>query len=82
MSFKAQKPKVELKDGNLLVTASAGVDSDNDGEFSAGVNVQVFVDSKEAVAEIIKSGVPEWLKNLIGAKEAEVQAAQAEQAQV
>ncbi len=65
------KPELKYENGKLIAKASAGVDSDKDGQLAAGVEVVLFVDAQEAVAEIIKQEIPEWLKALIAKKEAE-----------
>lgn len=66
------KPELKYEDGKLIASAAVGVDSDKDGQLAAGVEVKMFLDAKEAVAEIIKQEIPEWLKNLISKKEQEV----------
>ena len=62
------KPQITYENGKLVAKASVGVDTDKDGINAVAASVTVEIDAKEAVTEIIKNEVPEWLKNLIAAK--------------
>lgn len=64
------KPELKYEGGKLIASASVGVDSDKDGQQSAGVEVKMFIDAQEAVAEIIKQEVPAWLKDLVAKAQA------------
>ena len=59
------KPQLKYENGKLLAMAEVGVDTDKDGQSAVGAKVEIYVDAKEAVAEIIKSGVPQWLKDML-----------------
>ena len=59
------KPQLKYENGKLLAMADVGVDTDKDGQNAVGAKVEIYVDAKEAVAEIIKSGVPQWLKDML-----------------
>lgn len=59
------KPELKYENGKLLAKAEVGVDTDKDGQNSVGAKVEIYIDAKEAVAEIIKSGVPEWMKDML-----------------
>lgn len=62
------KPQLKYEEGKLKASFSAGLDMDKDGQSSVGAEINVFIDAKEAVAEIVKDGAPDWLKDLLGAK--------------
>ena len=62
------KPEIKYEDGKLIAKMEVGVDKNEDGQMSAGAEVKMYIDAKEAVEEIISQGVPEWLKNLIDQK--------------
>ncbi len=66
------KPSVEMKDGKLVATAQTQVDSDGDGKAALSAKVEIEIDPIEAVNEIVKNEVPQWLKDLIASKEAKV----------
>lgn len=66
-----EKPKLKYENGKLIANASVGVDGDKDGINSVSLKAELEINAMEAVNEIIKDGVPEWLKNLLGQKEAE-----------
>jgi ubiquinone biosynthesis protein Coq4 len=59
------KPELKFENGLLVAKAVTGVDTDKDGEMAIKAEVVITIDAKEAVAEIVKSGVPQWLKDLI-----------------
>jgi hypothetical protein len=62
------KPEMKYEDGKLVVDASAQVDADKDGKPSVSASVKIEIDAMEAVSEIIKKEVPEWLKGLLAGK--------------
>lgn len=59
------KPELKYENGKLIAKGSVGIDTDKDGEFSVGLSAEMFIDAKEAVAEIIKAGIPQWMKDLL-----------------
>ncbi len=59
------KPELKYEEGKLLAKVDVGVDTDKDGQNAVGAEVKIYIDAKEAVAEIIKSGAPQWLKDMI-----------------
>lgn len=59
------KPELKYENGKLIAKASVGIDTDKDGEMSAGMSAEMFIDAKEAVAEIVKQGIPQWMKDLL-----------------
>lgn len=59
------KPELKYENGKLVAKASVGVDTDKDGQMSVGAEVTLFVDAQEAVAEILKQGIPQWMKDLL-----------------
>lgn len=59
------KPEIKYENGMLVAKAQVGVDTDRDGIMSAGAKVELFIDAKEAVNEIIKQEIPQWLKDLL-----------------
>jgi len=63
------KPELKYENGKLVAKAAVGVDTDKDGQNAIGAEVVVYVDAKEAVAEIIKSGAPDWLKAMLPAEQ-------------
>jgi hypothetical protein len=68
-SVEMQKPEMKYEDGKLKISASAGVDSDKDGQSSVKASLQIEVDAMEAIGEIVKNEVPQWLKDLLKSKE-------------
>lgn len=62
------KPEIKYEDGKIVATASVAVDADKDGKPSVSASVVVEIDAMEAVNEIIKKEIPEWLKNLLAGK--------------
>lgn len=66
-----EKPSLKYEDGKLKAAASVGIDKDKDGIQSVSLKAELEIDAMEAVNEIIKDGVPQWLKDLLGKKEAE-----------
>jgi hypothetical protein len=64
-----EKPSLKYEDGKLKASASIGIDKDKDGVNSVSLKAELEINAMEAVNEIIKDGVPEWLKNLLGQKE-------------
>lgn len=59
------KTELKFEDGKLIAKAVVGLDKDQDGEMSVGADIVLFIDAKEAVAEIIKQEIPQWLKDLL-----------------
>lgn len=59
------KPEMKYEDGKLVVKAQAGVDTDKDGQQALSASIVVEIDAMEAVSEIVKNEVPEWLKKLV-----------------
>jgi hypothetical protein len=49
----------------LIAKAFTGVDADKDGIHSVKAEVILTIDAKEAVTEILKNEVPQWLNDLI-----------------
>ena len=66
-----EKPSLKYEDGKLKAAASVGIDVDKDGIQSVSLKAELEINAMEAVNEIIKDGVPQWLKDLLGKKEAE-----------
>jgi hypothetical protein len=62
------KPEMKYENGKLLVSASAGVDSDKDGQMAVKASISIEIDAMEAVGEMIKQDVPQWLKDLLAKK--------------
>lgn len=65
------KPEIKYEDGKIKAKASVQVDTDKDGVPSLIASVEVEINAMEAVNEIVKDKVPQWLKDLIGKKELE-----------
>lgn len=65
------KPELTYENGMLVAKAQVGVDTDKDGQMSAGAEVKMFIDAKEAFSEIIKQEIPQWMKDLLAKKSAE-----------
>lgn len=63
-----EKPKLKYEDGKLKASASVGLDTDKDGVNAVAASLVVEIDAKEAVSEIVKDKVPEWLKELLNGK--------------
>ena len=59
------KPELKYENGKLLAKTEVGIDTDKDGQNAVGAKFEMYIDGKEAVAEIIKSGVPQWLKDML-----------------
>lgn len=59
------KPELKYENGKLVAKADIGIDTDKDGQNAVGLQAMIYIDAQEAVAEILKQGVPEWLKGLI-----------------
>lgn len=59
------KPEMKMEDGVLKVFAVAGVDTDKDGQQAIGLKVELFLDAKEVVAEIVKQETPQWLRDIV-----------------
>lgn len=59
------KPELKYEEGKIKAKIAVGVDSDKDGVFSAGITSEFFIDAKEAVSEVFKSGIPDWAKKII-----------------
>ena len=59
------KPTLTYEDGKLMAQGAVGIDTDKDGEFAVGLEAKMYIDAQEAVAEIIKSGIPQWMKDLL-----------------
>lgn len=59
------KPELKYEEGKLKVKIEVGVDSDKDGILAAGLASEFFIDAKEALNEIFKSGIPDWAKKII-----------------
>ncbi len=62
------KPEIKYENGKIVAKASTMVDADKDGQAALTASVVVEIDAAEAVGEIIKNEVPEWLKKLIASK--------------
>jgi hypothetical protein len=62
---ETKKPQIKYEDGKLIVNAEVGVDTDHDGKNAVGLKAELHIDAMEAVGEIVKNEVPEWLKALI-----------------
>lgn len=62
------KPEIKYENGKIVAKASTMVDTDKDGQAAITASVVVEIDAAEAVGEIIKNEVPEWLKKLIATK--------------
>jgi len=62
------KPEIKYENGMLVASIKVGVDTDKDGINAIGADVTVYIDPKEAVTEIIKTEVPQWLKDLLAKK--------------
>ena len=63
-----EKPKLKYENGKLVVEAAVGVDTDHDGKQAVSLKVNLEIDAMEAVGEIVKDKVPDWLKEIIGSK--------------
>lgn len=59
------KPELKYDQGKLIAKGSLGIDTDGDGQNSVALSIALEIDAKEAVSEIVKSGVPQWLKDLL-----------------
>jgi hypothetical protein len=59
------KPELKFEGGLLIAKAMTGVDADKDGQHSIKAEVVLTIDAKEAVSEIIKNEIPQWLKDLL-----------------
>jgi hypothetical protein len=59
------KPELKYENGLLIAKAFTGVDGDKDGVYSVKAEVVLTIDAKEAVTEILKNEVPQWLNDLI-----------------
>lgn len=64
-----EKPQLKYEDGKLKASASVGIDKDKDGIQSVSLKAELEINAMEAVGEIIKDGVPDWLKKMLGQKE-------------
>jgi len=62
------KPEIKYENGKIVARAGAQVDTDKDGQPALTATIVVEIDAMEAVSEIVKNEVPEWLKNLIASK--------------
>lgn len=62
------KPTIKYEGGKILAHGSTALDTDKDGQNAVSVKVEVEIDAMEAVSEIIKNEVPEWLKTLLAGK--------------
>ena len=62
------KPELKYEAGKLIAKASVGVDTDKDGVEAIKASIEVEIDAMEAVGEMIKNEVPEWLKSLLAGK--------------
>jgi hypothetical protein len=68
MSKVNAKPSLKYVDGNIVATMSVGLDMDQDQVNSVTAEIDVKINAMEAVSEVIKDGVPEWLTNLLSKK--------------
>lgn len=59
------KPELKYEDGKLIAKVAVGLDTDKDGENAVGADVLIYIDAKEAFAEILKQELPSWLKDLL-----------------
>jgi hypothetical protein len=59
------KPELKFENGMIVAKAVTGVDADKDGQHSIKAEVVLTIDAKEAVSEIIKNEIPQWLKDLL-----------------
>jgi hypothetical protein len=62
------KPELKYENGKLVANASVGVDTDKDGVQAVSLKAVLEIDAMEAVNEIIKNEIPEWLKKLLAGK--------------
>ena len=62
------KPQIKYENGKIIAEGITSVDSDKDGKAALSIHLQVQIDAMEAVSEIIKNEVPEWLKTLLAGK--------------
>ena len=58
---ETKKPQIKYADGKLIVNAEVGVDTDKDGKNAVSLKAELEIDAMEAVGEIVKDKVPEWL---------------------
>ncbi len=65
---KEMKPQIKYEGGKIFAQGIAALDSDKDGKAAVTIAVEVQIDAMEAVSEIIKNEVPEWLKTLLAGK--------------
>lgn len=62
------KPELKYENGKLMVKAAVGVDADKDAVNSVELALEISIDAMEAVNEMIKGEVPQWLKDLVASK--------------
>jgi hypothetical protein len=62
------QPSLIYSNGKLIAKAGGQVDKDNDGIASVKAEISIEINAMEAVNEIVKDGVPEWLSNLLQPK--------------
>lgn len=59
------KPEIKYEEGKFKLKLIQGIDADKDAVYSAGVNLEVFIDAQEALNELFKAGIPDWAKKII-----------------
>ena len=67
------KPTIVNENGKYKLVYAVGVDANNDGQMSVSASIVVELDQKEALEEaaakiLAGSNLPQWLKDIIGAK--------------
>lgn len=68
-----EKPVLKYVDGKLVIMGAFSVDADKDLKPSAKISLALELDAIEAVGEIVKNEIPQWLKDLISSKENKTQ---------
>lgn len=63
------KPEIKYEEGKIVAKVNQGLDADKDGKNSIEAELLVKIDAIEAVSEIIKNEVPQWLLDLIAKKQ-------------
>jgi hypothetical protein len=66
-----EKPKLKYENGNIVAEASVQLDTDKDGKPAIKLSAVLEIDAMEAVNEIVKEKVPQWLKDLVAKKESQ-----------
>lgn len=67
------KPVITNENGVMKLVYALGVDANKDGQMSVSASLVITLDQKEVVEEamgklLANSNLPQWIKDLIGAK--------------